>query len=47
MRQYLGEQINLTMNGGGLSVLIWGQTYRTLLGDKGKPLSGDKGIRTD
>ena len=35
------------MNGGGRSVLIWGRTRRTLLVDKGKPLSGDKGTRTD
>ena len=35
------------MTGGGNSVLIWVRTCRTLLGDKGKPLSGDKGTRTD
>ena len=35
------------MNGGGRSVLIFGQTCRTMLVDKGKPLSGDKGTRTD
>ena len=40
-------QINPTMNGGGRSVLIWGRMCRTLLVDKGKPLSGDKGTRTD
>ena len=28
-------------------VLIWVQMYRTLLGDKGKTLSGDKGTCTD
>ena len=27
--------------------MIWDQTCRMLLGDKSKPLSGDKGIRTD
>ena len=27
--------------------MIWGQTCRTLLGEKGKPLSGDKGTRTE
>ena len=27
--------------------MIWGRMCRTLLGDKGKPLSGDKGRRTD
>ena len=47
MKQDLGDQINPTMNGGGCSVLIWVQTCRTLLVDKGKPLSGDKGTRTD
>ena len=31
------------MNCGVRSVLIWGQACRTLLVDKGKPLSGDKG----
>ena len=36
------QQINLTMNGGGHLVLILGQTLRTMLVDKGKPLSGDK-----
>ena len=41
------SQINPTMNGRGRSVLIWGQTCRTLLVDKGKPLSGDKGTRTE
>ena len=41
------QQINLTMNGGGHSVLILGQTLRTMLVDKGKPLSGDKGTRKD
>ena len=35
------------MTGGGRRVLIWGQTRRTLLGDKGKPPSGDNGTRTD
>ena len=35
------------MNSGGRSVLIWGRTCRMLLGDKGKPLSEDKGTRTD
>ena len=35
------------MTGGGRSVLIWGRICRTLLGDKGKPLSGDKSTRTD
>ena len=47
MKQDLGDQIKPTMNGRGRLVLIWGQIYRTLLGDKGKPLSGDKGTRTD
>ena len=47
MKQDWGDQINPTMNGGGRSVLIWGWTYRTLLVDKVKPLSGDKGMRTD
>ena len=47
MKQDLGDQINPTMNGGGRLVLIWGRTCRTLLGDKGKPLSGDKGTRMD
>ena len=41
------SRINPTMNGGGCSVLIWGRTWITLLVDKGKPLSGDKGTRTD
>ena len=40
-------QINTTMNGRECLVLIWGQTCRTLLKDKGKPLSGDKGMRTN
>ena len=47
MKQDWGDRINPTMNGRGRSVLIWGRTCITLLGDKGKPLSGDKGIRTD
>ena len=47
MKQYLGDQINLTMNGGGRLVLIRGWTCRTLLVYKGKPLSGDKGTHTD
>ena len=42
-----GLQINPTTNGGRGSVLIWVRTCRTLLVDKGKPLSGDKGTRTD
>ena len=33
------HKINPTMTGGVSSVLIWGQTYRAMLGDKGKPLS--------
>ena len=40
-------QINLTMNGRGSLVLIWVRTCRTLLGDKGTPLSREKGVRTD
>ena len=47
MKQDWRGWINLTMNGRGLSVLIWGEMCRTLLGDKGKPLSGDKVTRTD
>ena len=47
MKQDWGDQINPTMNDRWRSVLIWGRTCRTLLGDKGKPLSGDKGTRTD
>ena len=47
MKQDRGYRINPTMNGEGRLVLIWGQTCRMLLGDKGKPLSGDKGTRTD
>ena len=47
MNQDWGDRINPTMNGRGRSVLIWGWTCRTMLGDKGKPLSGDKGMRTD
>ena len=39
MKQYLGDQINPTMTGGGSSVLIRGQTCRAMLGDKVKPLS--------
>ena len=39
MKQDWWDQINPTM--------IWGRTCRTLLGDKGKPLSGDKDTRTD
>ena len=39
--------INPTMNSRERSVLIWVRKCRTLLGDKGKPLSGDKGTRTD
>ena len=35
------------MSGGGRSVLIWIRLCRTMLGDKGKHLSGDKGTRTD
>ena len=35
------SRINPTMNGGGRLVLICGRTCRTLLGDKGKTLSGD------
>ena len=27
--------------------MIWGQTCITMLGDNGKPLSGDKGTRTE
>ena len=46
-RNQNGERINPTMNGGGPSVLIWGRKCRTLLGYKGKPLSGDKVMRTD
>ena len=41
------SQINPTTNGGRRSVMIQGRTSRTLLVDKGKPLSGDKGMRTD
>ena len=47
MKQDLGGRINPTMTGGGILVLIWGQTCRTLLEDGGKPLSGDKGTFTD
>ena len=47
MKQDWGDQISPTMTGRGHSVLIWGQRCRTLLGDKGEPLSGDKGTRTD
>ena len=47
MKQYWGDQINPTMNGGGRSVLIWGRICITMLGDKVKPLPGDKGTRTD
>ena len=47
MKQDLGGKINPTMNGRGPSVLIWGRTCRTLLGDKGKPISGEKGTRTN
>ena len=39
MKQDGGDQINPTMTGGGHLVLIWGQLYRTLLGDNSKPLS--------
>ena len=35
------------MNGEGRWLLIWGQMYRTLLVDNGKPLSGDKGTHTN
>ena len=35
------------MTGRGHSVLIWGQRCRTLLGDKGEPLSGDEVTRMD
>ena len=45
--KFILMQINPTMNGEGNSVLIWVRTRRTLLGDKGKPLSGDQGMRTD
>ena len=44
-QNFPGDQINPTMNGGGRSVLIWGQTCITMLGDKGKPLSGYKVTR--
>ena len=47
MKKDWGYRFNPTMNGRGRSVLIWGKTCRTLLGDKGKPLSGDKGTHTD
>ena len=47
MKQDREDRINPTVNGRGRSVLIWGRTCRMLLGDKGKPLSGDKGMRTD
>ena len=47
MKQDWGDQINPTMTGGVHSVLIWVRMCRTLLGDKGKPLSWDKGMRTD
>ena len=47
MSETVSTQINTTMNDGGRLVLIWGRTCRTLLVDKGKPLSGDKGTRTD
>ena len=40
-------RINPIMNSGGNSVLILGRKCRTLLGDDGKPLSGDKGTLTD
>ena len=39
IKQDLGDPINPTM--------IWGRICRLLLVDKGKPLSGDKGTRTD
>ena len=47
MKQDRGDQINPTMTGGGRSVLIWGRMCRTLLADKGIPLSGDKCTHTD
>ena len=47
MKQDWGEQINPTMNSRGHSILIWVQTCRTMLVDKGKPLSGDKGTHMD
>ena len=47
IKQDWGDRISPTINDGGRSVLIWGRTCRTLLGDKGKPLSGDKGARTN
>ena len=43
----LPPRINPTINGRGRQVLIWDQTCRTLLGNKCKPLSGDKRMRTD
>ena len=46
-KQDWGDWINPTMNGGGHLLLIWGRTWRTLLEYKVKPLSGDKGTRTD
>ena len=45
-REVPAVRINPTMNGGGRSVLILGQMCRMMLGDNGKPLSGDKGTRT-
>ena len=47
MKQDWGDQIDPTINGRGRSVLIWGQTCRTLLENEGKPISGDKGTHTD
>ena len=47
MKQDCGDLINPIMNGEGRSVLICGRNCRLLLVDKGKPLSGDKGMRTD
>ena len=47
LKQDWGYRINPTMSNRGRSVLIWGRKCRTLLGDKGKPLSGDNGTHTD
>ena len=46
-REVPAVQFNPTMNGGGRSVLILGQMCRMMFGDKVKPLSGNKGTRTN